>query len=89
MPRAAFPGTFRLGRHGFDQQGESALLVGIHRTHADEFTGDFFAAIVTNRHDDGVFPRFAVGGMPDAAFDAQRRERGRLIRISAGIPSGS
>ena len=29
-----------------------------------------------NRHDDGVFPRFAVGGMPDAAFDAQRRERG-------------
>src|SRR5207237_1999496 len=84
VPRAAFSRDFSLRRHGFDRQSKGALLVRVHRTHADEFVGDYFAAIVTNRYHDRVFPRFAVGGMPNAAFDAQRRERRRLRRLDAG-----
>ena len=84
MPRPALPGAFRFDRHGFDRHGEGALLIRVHRTHADEFAGDFFATIVMNRHNDGVFPRLTVGGMPDAAFDAQRRDGWRLGPLGAG-----
>src|SRR5438105_1410550 len=70
VPRATFPGLFRLGGDRFDRQGEGALLVRAHRTDADQFMGDFFVAVVTYRHDDRVFPRLAIGGMPDAALDA-------------------
>src|SRR2546428_12396951 len=84
MTRAAFPGAFGLGRDGFDRQREGALLVRVHCPYADELVGDFFAAILANRHDDGVFPGFPLGGVADAAFGAQPRERGRPGRLGGG-----
>src|SRR4030095_9965266 len=60
------------------RQREGAVLVRVERTDADELMGDFLAAVVEDGHNDGVFPGFALGGVPDAAFDAQRRERRRL-----------
>src|SRR5215470_3850013 len=75
MPRRGLAWAFRLRGRCFDQQREGALLVRIQRAHADESMPDFLAAIVANRHCDRIFARFGVGGVPDAALDAQQRLR--------------
>src|SRR6185437_70004 len=71
MPR---PRLFPARIH-FDAERERALLAGLHRANADESPRDLLAAFVADDQHHRIFPRAAVGGVAEAAFHFQRRQR--------------
>src|SRR5436189_17167 len=79
--------TLRPHRYRLNRQCKRPLLVRIQCAHADELSRDLLAPIVTNRHDDRVFPRVAVGWVPNTSLDPQRPERGLRGRISVVVGS--
>src|SRR5690348_14779046 len=77
MPRALAAGRVHLDAHR-----ERALFTGLHRADADQAPRDFLAAFVADRQHHRIFPRAGVGRIPEAAFDAQRRQRGGRRQIT-------
>src|SRR6478736_2683611 len=84
IPRAAATRALGSGRHDFHRQRERSLLVRSQRADADQLAIGLFAAIVADRDDDRVLPWLAIRRMPDAALDAERRQRrrGRLVGVA-------
>src|SRR5262245_11882477 len=65
-----------LGREHFHRERELPLLAGRDRTHADDLSSHFLAAIVGDRDHHGVLPRLAFLRMTDRSLDTKRREGG-------------
>src|SRR5690242_10941929 len=89
VTRTTLAGPLALGRNRLGRQRERALLVGVHHADSDQLARDFLPAVVADGDDDRVFPRVAVGGMANAALDAQRRDRRRrrgvAVRVEAQV----
>src|SRR6478609_1135724 len=82
------PDVLRIAEH-FDRQRKRARFARTHRADADDLAIDLLVAIVADREHHRVLPRFAVGRMPDRAFDAKRRRRFERalghVRIEADV----
>lgn len=63
-----------VGSEHFDGKRERALLARPQRTHADDLTRDFVAALIFDRDQNRIFPRFAGIRMPNRPFYPKRRK---------------
>ena len=79
-------GELRLARfEHFHREREVASFARMERADADDLARDFLAFVVAYGHEDGVFPRLTVVGVPQEAVELERGKTRRGARGGARL----